>query len=176
MSGTAHPRGGVFRASVSPLPRVLRRAVVLAILAAGCGGRAPAGPAVVLPNTDLPEPSASGAPAAGVTLDLTRNVVWFVDAAGQTTHAPQDEHEIERLIPSHLTTRGSLEERYAGTAPEERVRRMREPTRVFLCTYENACFSIVQRLRGAPGDPAGFSAAERIKTEGDVLRHTLPAH
>lgn len=153
---------------------MLRRAAVLALLAAGCGDRAPAGPAGLLPNTDLPEPSASGAPAAGVVLDLTRNVVWFVDASGRTTHAPQEEHEIERLIPNYLTTRGSLEERYAGAAPEERARRMREPTRVFLCTYENVCLSSVQRLRGAPGDPAGFSAAEQIKTEGDVLPHTLP--
>lgn len=164
-------------AAGSPTKR-MPRVILLALAACGCTGMSVEESrdeeAQIRPNMELPEPDASGRNAAAAVLDLTHNVMWFEDARGQPTHAPQDESEIERLVPARVTIRGSLSERYHGLTPDQRRRRMNEVTRVMRCEYENACLTIVHRMRGAPGDPQGFTGEEKIKAEGSVLPFTLP--
>lgn len=114
--------------------------------------------------------SSAQAPYSAV-LDLTRNVLTWYDREGNITDAPTDMGVVEQAIAARrIIYTGSLDARYEGLSPAETQRRMREPTQVMNCSYENACLSQVSLIRGAPGDPRGFTTESMSKREGGEAR------
>lgn len=113
-------------------------------------------------NASLPSPDLdAGADAHSAILDLTENTLLWLDESGVATYPPATINDVNAIYrDGRIQVTGSYEARYKDAVGEELDRLQGEPTRVFGAPNERVAAAMVTEVRGAPGDPRGFSREE----------------